>query len=269
VIFPVLLILPFFLDFFLLPFINQEMINIIIFTTIIIILCILLGYLAIKLNIKYKSETYIKKKKIAIWAEGKWAFGRIYFSIKKYLSHKYDIDFYDWQDDNLSKKFFEKKWKKYDIILSTPALLEQTKFNDNLPNDFLNKLVITIHTPEITKGSTAQGSRITHFSEYIPQKYINGPIFTGISKDICNIIKNFNINCIFTPTGFDPDYFNPIKIVEQIKIGGFIGMKGRAQTEYVKRENMFSQICEKAHLKTEYIYDKEFTEYKNLYKNIL
>ena len=207
----------------------------------------------------------LNKKRVAVWCHKEWAFGRFYGSLIKYLSDNYECDFLDWNDYDLSKKFLNNDWKNYDIILGNSCMVREStikKFrNKDMTCEMLNKMIITIHSPEIKNDGTK-------YSENVSPQYKEGPVFTGISKEIVNKLQKNGINSIYSPSGVDIDNFNFIKTINKIETVGFIGSDTDDGTNYVKRQTMFKEILEKTTLNGEFIYNKPLSDKKKMYENI-
>ena len=53
-----------------------------------------LGYRTVERG--YNTHLTLKKPKVAIFSEKKWAFGRIHHALIKHLKHLYDFEYFDW-----------------------------------------------------------------------------------------------------------------------------------------------------------------------------
>jgi glycosyltransferase involved in cell wall biosynthesis len=204
----------------------------------------------------------IRKIKIAVWSEQKWALGRIARSIKKYLKSA-SVDLYDWTvwDDNL--RLFEKDgglWNTYDWIITKNDVFEFEKhFKRSMPNGLLEKLIVISHCP-----------RFNCSQFYEPLRVLNGPVYGGVSRETCNEMKKLGVpEPLWIPFGADTDVFRNTHTVGNIKrigiIGGSLREKGTTYSN-VKGFVMFEEICKNLEVESVYIHGMDGDV--NLYKNI-
>jgi FkbM family methyltransferase len=209
----------------------------------------------------FYARTWVKKPKVAIWSEKKWALGRIHNALIKHMSHWYDFDYFDWGDAKDCQSLWN-EWKNYDIILGNSAInwhQEELGWMDSLPIEYHNKCIPVIHTAVFNDNL---------FSEKIVYKI--GPIFCGITKQICDNIKTkYSIPSELTHTGVDTDHFPWNRKVTKIKRAGFIGnLIDNTSWCSIKRPDMFIEICEKASIEPVFIHGKDLNLNDKLYEDI-
>jgi len=213
---------------------------------------------------KKETESLQKKPKVAIWSEKKWALGRIHNAIIKNLSNSFDFDYFNWNVTEDCQRLWKygNEWKNYDIILGNSAInwhQEELGWMDSLPQEYHNKCIPIIHSSVFNNKS---------FHEKIV--YPNGPLFCGITEQVCeNIRKEYNLQGDLTPIGVDTDHFPWNRKVTKIKRAGFIG-KLSTNTEWnaTKRPEMFLKICEKAGIEPVFIHDRDLNLNDKLYEDI-
>jgi len=205
----------------------------------------------------------LEKPKIAIWSENKWALGRIHNAIIKRMSESYDFDYFDWSvTKDCDRLWNENEWKKYDIILGNSAInwhQEELGWMKSLPQEYHNKCIPIIHHSLLGNSS---------FCEKIVHR--NGPLFCGITEQICeNIKKEYNLPSELTPIGVDTDHFPWNRKVSKIKRAGFIGRPDMFDDwNKIKQPDMFHEICQKAGIEPVFIHDRDINLNDKLYEDI-
>jgi glycosyltransferase involved in cell wall biosynthesis len=208
-------------------------------------------------------QVHRKKPKVAIWSENKWALGRIHNAIIKHMSDSYDFDYFDWSvTKDCDRLWNENEWKKYDIILGNSAInwhQEELGWMKSLPQEYHNKCVPIIHCSLI--GNTSFLEKIVHK---------NGPLFCGITDQVCeNIKKEYNLPSELTPIGVDTDHFPWNRKVTKIKRAGFVGRPDMPEAwTNIKQPEMFREICQKAGIEPVFIYSKDLDSNDKLYEDI-
>ena len=201
------------------------------------------------------------KKRIAIFSENNWAFGRIHNSLIKYMKQWYDFEFFDWHNQKDCYRLFKKEeWKKFDIILGNPTIIcgpIELKWFDEIFQEYIDKCVAVGHTPAMD---------CDEYKETIKDEFKDGPIYCGISQEICDKIHSkHGITCSLTPVGVDLDHF-PLRNITTIKRAGIIGNPSTSTP--LKRLDMFQEICEKAGLEPVYIFGKDYKLNDKLYEDL-
>jgi glycosyltransferase involved in cell wall biosynthesis len=201
-----------------------------------------------------------KRPKVAIFTEKNWAFGRIHHSLVKYMSHKYDFEYFDWgSSDDCTRLFKHEEWKNFDIILGNTTITYshvEAGWQESVPQEYLDKCVAVGHT-----------SALKHpvLREFIQK--VDGPLYCGISEQVVDEIhKEYGITCELTPIGIDLDHFYPTRDITHIKRAGIIGNPDNSVD--IKRIDMFRDICEKAGLEPVFIFGKSFELHNQLYEGI-
>lgn len=209
-----------------------------------------------RLSLKWL-EKKTTKPKVAIFTEHKWAFGRIHDAIIKYMKQWYDFEFYDWhKQEHLIRLFRNNEWKNFDIILGNPAIIYdmyEKNWLQEITQEYLNKCVIVCHTPAMNDPN---------YKETIKKEYNIGPLYCGVSQEICDIIESKTL----TPVGIDTDHFFQTREITSIKKAGIIG-NPKQQTS-LKRFDMFQEICEKTNIEPIYIFGKDYKLNNMLYEGI-
>jgi len=207
----------------------------------------------------YNTHLTLKKPKIAIFSEKKWAFGRIHHALIKHLKHLYDFEYFDWAKSEDCERFFRKEWKNFDIILGNTVItysMVETGWLPFVPQDYLDKCIAVGHT-----------SAMNHpiLREYV--KNTQGPLYCGITQQVVDVIyEEYQVKCELTHTGIDLDHFYPTRIITSIKRAGIIGNPDTSID--IKRLDMFRDICTLANIEPVYIFGKDFELHHKLYEDI-
>ena len=205
----------------------------------------------------------LKKPKVAIWSEKKWALGRIHNALIKNMSDSFDFDYFDWSvTKDCVRLWSENEWKRYDIIVGNSAInwhQEELGWMKSLPQEYHNKCIPIIHHSLLGNSS---------FCEKIVHK--NGPIFCGITQQIQQVIKKeYNLPSELTPIGVDTDHFPWNRKVTKIKRAGFIGRPDMFEVwNDIKRPNIFIDICQKAGIEPVFIHSRDLDSNDKLYEDI-
>jgi glycosyltransferase involved in cell wall biosynthesis len=203
-----------------------------------------------------------KKPKVAIWSEKNWAFGRIHNAIIKHMKKDFDFTYFDWSDstDN-NNLWYDKVWKKYDVVLGNSSVVWHQVERGWLPNleqEYLNKCVPVIHASVFNHPNYCERLINT-----------NGPLFCGITPQIVENIQNEGVHAELTPIGVDTELFPWTRKVKKIIRAGFIGKPdggGVQSIKEVKRPDMFFDICNSAGIEPVFIHSKSLHD--NLYDDI-
>ncbi len=197
--------------------------------------------------------------RIAIWIENDWAFGRIHQNIVQILQ-KQDwvahVQIFDWRDRNETWKMLS-NWRQWDIILGNTHLnsgLEELGFFKTMPLAFLGRTVCILHCPHVNHEG---------FREKI--QYCSGPIFGGVCEGAVSTLQStYNIRAEYTPFGADLNIFKQNRDIQQIQRVGFVC---RPQNQkFVKRLDIFEEICKLAGLEPVLIHGRPLTD--SLYDDI-
>jgi len=207
---------------------------------------------------KYYAE--LPKKKVAIMSEPKWAFGRLFNSVIKYMKQWYDFEFYDWgNSEDLSRFFHRDEWKNFDIILGNSLIANDMTNIGWLPEpppiDYLRKCISLVCTSAINHPVLREKIK---YSE---------PLYCGVTKCVIDTVyEHYNIKCDVTPIGIDTEHFFPTREITSITRAGIIGNPDNATD--IKRLDMFREICEKANIEPVFIYGKDMNLNNKLYDDI-
>jgi glycosyltransferase involved in cell wall biosynthesis len=199
------------------------------------------------------------KKKVAVWSEKKWAFGRIGNAIKKYIPN---VDWYDWSDGNDNGLLWANgKWKDYEFIISNTTLHSLYELYGFHPTEeMLKRFIVVAHFPRF--------EGMSYFKETL-EGHKKESIYAGVSQETCDEMKKYGIeNPVFLPFGADTDVFPwSHKVTGPIRRLGIIGGTKRtkdwgAHDEYVKNKGllMFSDICQRGGYEPVYIHSREIRD---------
>ena len=192
----------------------------------------------------------VEQRKVAVWSETKWAFGRITNAIKKYIPGRVDV--YDWTngDDN-GALWNSGKWKEYDSIISNTSLLRLKQLYGFDPcEDMLKRFVIIGHCPRF--------EGMTLFKETLDG---HSPLsrYGGVSHETCQEMKKYGVDAAYTPFGADTDVFPwTHRVTGPIRRLGIIGTVGDIE-EYnrIKGFDMFIDICRRGGFEPVYIFGRD------------
>ena len=217
-----------------------------------------LGYHVIERGYNTHLSVHLPKKKVAIFSEKKWAFGRIYHAIIKHMSQWYDFEYFDWGKwEDISRLYTHNEWKKFDIILGNSLIASDINgWFPHINQEYLNKCVPVVYT-----------SAMNHpvLRESITFK--DGPLYCGINQKIIDAVKEtYKVNCNLVYTGIDLDHFFPTRTVTEIRRAGVIGHPNNAID--VKRLDTFREICTKAGIEPVFIHGKDLDLNNKLYDDI-
>lgn len=215
------------------------------------------------------SDQYSQKKskiRVLFFGDcGQGALGIINRDIQNTL-HKNHPEFYyellDWGIiENYEIFFNQKYWKEFDIVIIDPALVRVTDsgwlFEQQDIPLFKSKLIPIYHT-ELDIPST-------HFNHGWYEGWFTTPI-AGINTYIVEQIKQKGSNSVLLPIGVNTDKFIPFKKIDKIKKVGFIGSNIKEEWNYVKRPELFLEICSKANIEPVIITGREHR--KEMYEDI-
>ena len=203
-------------------------------------------------------------RKVAVWCESKWAFGRIGKAIKKYIPGQ--VDLYDWSNgDENGLLWSSGKWKEYDSIISNTSLHSLKNLYGFEPSeDMLKRFVVIAHFPRFDEMS--------YFKETL-EGHKQQSRYGGVSQETCQEMEKYGVDASYTPFGADTDVFPwTHRVTEPIRRLGIIGGTKRtkewgAHEEYVKNKGlgMFADICQRGGFEPVYIHGRDGTD---LYKDI-
>jgi glycosyltransferase involved in cell wall biosynthesis len=206
--------------------------------------------------------TRTEQRKVAVWCETKWAFGRIGKAIKKYIPN---VDLYDWSNGNHNGVLWSSgKWKEYDSIVSNTSLHSLKNLYGFEPDEeMLKRFVVIAHFPRFDEMSYFKETLDGHKKE---------SRYGGVSRETCQEMKKYGVeNATYVPFGADTDVFPwTHRVTGPIKRLGIIGGTKRtrewgAHEEYVKNKglDMFADICQRGGLEPVYIHGREVHDMYN------
>lgn len=196
---------------------------------------------------------------------GLGAMGIINRDIQKVIYKNYpeiNYELLDWEvTENYYKFFNEKHWKNYDVIIVDPFLAKIAEsgwvFEQEDRSLFKSKLIPVYHS-ELNIPSE-------HFNHGWYDSWYTTPI-GGINNYIVNQIKEKQAESILLPIGVSTEKFKPFKEVKKIKRIGFIGNNDKEDWKYIKRPQIFLEICKQAGVESVFLKDREHG--KEMYEDI-
>jgi glycosyltransferase involved in cell wall biosynthesis len=198
---------------------------------------------------KMKPTQTKTNRKVAVWSETKWAFGRIASAIKKYIPN---VDVYDWTngEDN-GALWINGKWKEYDSIISNTSLHSLKSLYGFEPcEEMLRRFVVIAHCPRF--------EGMTLFKETL-EGHSALSRYGGVSRETCLEMKKYGVDAAYTPFGADTDVFPwTHKVTGPIRRLGIIGNEGSIE-EYnrIKGFDMFTDICRRGGFEPVYIFGRD------------
>ena len=190
--------------------------------------------------------------------------GKVYKGLKASLDYKYDVDFYDWSNNENNRKLWtDGAWKDYDVIMGNTALTfypeELDYLNKGMPQEALNKMIIGIWANP--------GLNNSHFTERI--KYTKGPLFHCVTSDIQKSAKDmYNIDSTLVKAGKPTSDFKPFKEVNKITTLGLNGTPSIGEEWCkIKRPDLFKEIATKSNCDFKFIFNSPEKDNK-IYKDI-
>jgi glycosyltransferase involved in cell wall biosynthesis len=189
-------------------------------------------------------------RKVAVWSETKWAFGRIANAIKKYIPGQVDV--YDWTNGEDNGALWNNgKWKEYDSIISNTSLHSLKSLYGFEPcEDMLKRFVVIAHCPRF--------EGMTLFKETL-DGHSTLSRYGGVSHETCQEMKKYGVDAAYTPFGADTDVFPwTHKVTGPIRRLGIIGTMGTIE-EYnrIKGFDMFIDICRRGGFEPVYIFGRD------------
>jgi|TARA_R110000744_G_scaffold159890_4_gene275996 glycosyltransferase involved in cell wall biosynthesis len=181
------------------------------------------------------------------------AIGIINLDIKAVIDRKY----HDIQFDILSHGirgdaelfYIQRVWKNYDLLIVDPCIVQAIEeMGWHLaPEDVLEfkRKLISVYHHELDVPS--QHFRHGTGSGWY-ENWFTTPV-CGINPYIVNQIKERGVDSQMLPIGVNMDKFKPYKKVKKIKRAGFVGNAHQDSNEdwnYIKRPDIFKEICKKA-----------------------
>jgi glycosyltransferase involved in cell wall biosynthesis len=188
-------------------------------------------------------------RKVAVWSETTWAFGRITRAIKKYIPN---VDVYDWTkgEDN-GALWNNGRWKEYDSIISNTSLHSLKSLYGFEPcEDMLKRFVVIAHCPRF--------EGMTLFKETL-DGHSSLSRYGGVSHETCQEMKKYGVDAAYTPFGADTDVFPwTHKVTGPIRRLGIIGTAQNVE-EYIRIKgfDMFADICRRGGFEPVYIFGRE------------
>jgi len=173
------------------------------------------------------------------------AMGIINRDIKKIIDEKYpeiQFDLLDWAITDNYQDFFNKQyWKNYDLIIIDPHLAKISELGWYFPLEdqplFKSKLIPVYHHEVDVPAD--------HFNHGWHENWFTTPV-CGINPYIVNQIKERGVDSQMLPIGVNMDKFKPYKEVKKIKRAGFVGESPKEDWNYIKKPEVFQEICKKA-----------------------
>ena len=203
-------------------------------------------------------------RKVAVWCETKWAFGRIGNAIKKYVPGR--VDLYDWSNGEQNGVLWSSgKWKEYDSIISNTSLHSLKNLYGFEPDEeMLKRFVVIAHFPRFDEMSYFKETLGGHKKE---------SRYCGVSHETCQEMEKYGVQASYTPFGADTDVFPwTHRVKGPIRRIGIIGGTERtkewgAHEEYVKNKGlgMFADICRRGGFEPVYIHGRNV---RDLYSDI-
>jgi len=184
------------------------------------------------------------------------AMGIINRDIKRIIDESYQniyFDLVDWGDiDKYSWFFNEQNWKNYDLIIIDPHMAYVCDSGWYFPLEdqalFKSKLIPVYHC-ELDIDSE-------HFNHGWHDGWFTRPV-CGINGYITNQIRKKGADAQMLPIGVNGDKFKPYKKVKEIKRAGFVGDNPKEDWKYIKRPEMFMDICKLANIEPVIISGRE------------
>lgn len=189
----------------------------------------------------------------------KGAMGIIHRDIKSIIDRKYpDITFslMDWSDpDNYVSLFHHMYWKEWDMIIVDPFLAHVlntgwgfTDWSDDLKLEFKNKLIPVYHHEVDVPAD--------HFNHGWYEGWFTTPVCSINPYIVNQIIERGQISSML-PIGVNRERFKQTKKVSKIKRAGFVGGSTKEDWLFIKRPDLFVEICKDANIEPVMIRDRE------------
>jgi len=194
-------------------------------------------------------------KNVALLGPEKWAIASINFFLKKYLSSRYNVCIFHWENPDEVKIATE---GFFDVVISTADVLMLSKIGYSI-KDNVKFIPVFHHNCIDTKESI--------YDRDLSDVIHNHKVF-GVSHDIVSSIKNrYSVDAGLLPIGIDDSFWEK-KDIKEIKTVGMVydpTVLNRDEYERVKNSRMFLDICNKADVESRFIYGKDFTAGSRIY----
>ena len=178
------------------------------------------------------------------------AMGIINRDIKKIIDKDYpeiNFELMDWADPNMYFKLFnQKEWKNWDLIIIDPylsSILDRGWLFTELPKEEqlqLKNKFIPVYHHEVDVPAD-------HFNHGWYEGWFTTPV-CSINPYIVNQIKERGVESQLLPIGVSMKKFKPFKEVKKIKKVGFVGDVNKEDWKFIKRPDLFHQICKAANI---------------------
>jgi hypothetical protein len=202
--------------------------------------------------------------KIAVYGDSRWAIGRIYFNVIKYLSHLYEFKRFNW-DNEADRKEFYSTWEDYDIILTTSTMSSPKRFdalkifNKEKANLYYSKLICVVW---------AEPNLNNYFIEDIC--YHSDILWAApTNRIIQKLYDTFSINAEYVIGGVNPKEFPPTRTISQIKSICINGASNKSKGwDEIKRPQMLVYIANKANINHKFIHGLHLEQSHKMYSDI-
>ena len=178
------------------------------------------------------------------------AMGIIHRDIKKIIDKDYPeikFELMDWADTDMYVRLFnQKEWKNWDLIIIDPYMakvLHSGWLFADLPNEEqleLKSKFIPVYHHEVDVPAD-------HFHHGWYEDFFTTPV-CSINPYIVNQIKERGVESQLLPIGVSREKFKPFKEIKQIKKVGFVGNTDKEDWKFIKRPDLFHEICEAANI---------------------
>lgn len=187
------------------------------------------------------------------------AMGIIHRDIKSIIDEKYpDIQFelMPWEDrNNYFILFNQKAWKNWDLIIVDPyiaSVLDRGWLFKDLPLEEQKELkdkFIPVYHHEVDVPAD-------HFNHGWYEDWFTTPV-CSINPYIVNQIRERGVESALLPIGVNRKRFVSTKNVSKIKRAGFVGGGNKEDWKFIKRPELFNEICKNANLEPVIISGRE------------
>ena len=194
-------------------------------------------------------------KNIALLGPEKWAIASINFFLKKYLSNKYNVCIFHWENPEEVKMA---TGGLFDVVISTSDVLMLSKIGYSI-KEGVKFIPIFHHNCIDTKESI--------YDKDLSDVIRNQKVF-GVSHNVVSSIKErYSVDAGLLPIGIDDGFWEK-KDIKKIKTVGMVydpTVVKIDEYERTKNSGMFLEICNRANVEARYIYGKDFTDGSKIY----
>jgi len=188
-------------------------------------------------------------KKILVYCDTRWAIGRIYKDVDKYLNNEFSFTYYDWAKH--SPDVIIPLIKEYDICITNLVIISHFKSLD-ISSDDLKKTIFSCH-------GFAEFNHLKDFS------FPTEPIYSITSNSISSLFpENMQPDLIHTYNGVELSNFNYVKRNGNIEK---IGWCGNSLVDW-KRSNWAIDISNKTNLLLSFATSLSYDDLKLWYNKI-